>query len=152
MKVLLSWIKEFAPEIDGDPIELGEKLSALGLAVETMEVIGEDIPGVVVGKILDLRPHPNAERIQLVDVDLGNGDSTQICCGAFNMKVGDVIPVATIGTVLPGGMEIVQRELRGELSNGMCCSASELAMGQDHEGIMILADNKSELEMGTPLN
>ncbi len=152
MKVLLSWIKEFAPEIDGDPIELGEKLSALGLAVETMEVIGEDIPGVVVGKILDLRPHPNAERIQLVDVDLGNGESTQICCGAFNMKVGDVIPVATIGTVLPGGMEIVQRELRGELSNGMCCSASELAMGQDHEGIMILAETKSDLEMGTPLN
>ena len=74
----------------------------MGLAVETMEVIGEDIPGVVVGKILDLRPHPNAERIQLVDVDLGNGESTQICCGAFNMKVDDVIPVANIGTVLPG--------------------------------------------------
>ncbi len=79
MKVLLSWLKEFIPDLDHDPEEIGEKLSALGLAVESMEVVGNDLPGVVVGKILDLRPHPNAERIQLVDVDLGNGEATQIC-------------------------------------------------------------------------
>jgi len=152
MKVLLSWLKEFAPDIEGDPVDLGEKLSALGLAVESMSIIGEELDGVVVGKVLDLRPHPNAERIQLVDVDLGDGEATQICCGAFNMTVGDLIPVATIGTVLPGGMEIVQRELRGELSNGMCCSASEIDMGEDHEGIMIIPDLDAVLKPGTPLH
>ena len=88
MKVLLSWLKEFAPEIDGDPVSLGERLSHLGLAVEEMSILGEGLEGVVVGRILDLRPHPDAERIQLVDVDLGDGSATQICCGAFNMEVG----------------------------------------------------------------
>ncbi|HJM28851.1 MAG TPA: phenylalanine--tRNA ligase subunit beta [Acidimicrobiales bacterium] len=152
MKVLLSWLKEFAPDIDGDPVELGETLSALGLAVESMSIIGEELSGVVVGQVLELKPHPNAERIQLVDVDLGDGEPTQICCGAFNMSVGDFIPVATIGTVMPGGMEIAQRELRGELSNGMCCSASEIGMGLDSEGIMILSNPNADLEIGTPLN
>ena len=151
MKVLLSWLREIAPDIEGDPIELGEKLSGLGLAVESMSIIGEELDGVVVGKILNLRQHPNAERIQLVDVDLGDGEETQICCGAFNMSIGDLIPVATIGTTLPGGIEIAQRELRGELSNGMCCSASEIGMGEDDEGIMIIPDPDMVLEIGTPL-
>ena len=96
MKVLLSWLKEFAPEIDGDPVSLGERLSHLGLAVEEISILGEGLEGVLVGRILDLRPHPDAERIQLVDVDLGDGSATQICCGAFNMEIGDHIPVATI--------------------------------------------------------
>ena len=146
MKVLLSWLKEFIPDLDHDPEEIGEKLSALGLAVESMEVVGNDLPGVVVGKILDLRPHPNAERIQLVDVDLGNGEATQICCGAFNMQIGDFIPVATVGSTLPDGMEIAQRKLRGELSNGMCCSASEIGLGDDSDGIMILSENDPDRE------
>jgi len=146
MKVLLSWLKEFIPDLDHDPEEIGEKLSALGLAVESMEVVGNELSGVVVGKILDLRPHPNAERIQLVDVDLGNGEATQVCCGAFNMQIGDFIPVATVGSILPDGMEIAQRKLRGELSNGMCCSASEIGLGDDSDGIMILSENDPDRE------
>ena len=67
MKVTLSWLREFAPDIDGDPVELGETLSALGLAVEEMEVVGEIVDGVVLAKVLDLRPHPDADKIQLVD-------------------------------------------------------------------------------------
>ena len=146
MKVLLSWLKEFIPDLDHDPEEIGKRLSALGLAVESMEVVGNELSGVVVGKVLDLRPHPNAERIQLVDVDLGNGEATQICCGAFNMQVGDIIPVATVGSILPDGMEIAQRKLRGEVSNGMCCSASEIGLGDDSDGIMILSENDPERE------
>ena len=139
MKVLLSWLKEFIPDLDGDPEEIGERLSSLGLTVESMETVGNELSGVVVGKVLDLRPHPNAERIQLVDVDLGDGNATQICCGAFNMEIGDIIPVATVGSVLPDGMEIAQRKLRGEISNGMCCSAGEIGLGDDEDGIMILS-------------
>ena len=73
MKVLLSWLREFAPDIDGDPVELGETLSALGLAVEEMTIVGGGLDGIVVAEVLDLRPHPEADRIQLVDVDAGDG-------------------------------------------------------------------------------
>ena len=152
MKVLLSWLKEFAPDIDGDPVEIGDTLSALGLAVEEMEQVGEIVDGVVLAKVLDLRPHPDADKIQLVDVDQGDGEALQVCCGAFNMSVGDLIPFATIGTVMPNGMEIAQRKLRGQMSNGMCCSAAELGLGDDAEGILILNDRVvGDAEPGMPL-
>jgi len=140
MKVTLSWLREFAPDIDGDPVELGEILSGLGLAVEEMEITGELVEGVVLARVLELRPHPDADKIQLVDVDDGNGEPLQVCCGAFNMTVGDLIPFATIGTVMPNGMEIAQREMRGQTSNGMCCSGAEIGFGDDDEGILILND------------
>ncbi len=152
MKVLLSWLREFAPDIDGDPVELGETLSALGLAVEEMSVTGTGVDGVVVAKVLNLRPHPDADKIQLVDVDAGDGEALQVACGAFNMSVGDLIPFATIGTVMPNGMEIAQRKMRGEMSNGMCCSGAELGMGDDHDGIMLLTGNVDESKLGMPLN
>ena len=105
MKVLLSWLHEFAPGIDGDPVELGERLSALGLAVEEMTITGEGLDGIVLAKVLDISPHPDADRIQLVQVDQGDGEALQVCCGAFNMTVGDLIPFATIGTTMPNGMD-----------------------------------------------
>ncbi|MEZ5244690.1 MAG: phenylalanine--tRNA ligase subunit beta [Acidimicrobiales bacterium] len=152
MKVTLSWLREFAPGIDGDPVELGETLSALGLAVEDMEIIGDVVDGVVLAKVLDLRPHPDADKIQLVDVDCGDGVPLQVCCGAFNMTVGDLIPFATIGTTMPNGMEIAQRELRGQTSNGMCCSGAEIGFGDDHDGILILNDRVVDgAELGMPL-
>jgi phenylalanyl-tRNA synthetase beta chain len=139
MKVLLSWLREFAP-IEAEPTRVGDELSDLGLAVESMDTIGEGLDGVVVARVLDLRPHPNADKIQLVDVDRGDGQPLQIVCGAFNMSVGDLVPLATIGTVMPNGMKIERRKMRGEVSNGMLCSPSELGFGDDHSGIMILDD------------
>ncbi|NNE74934.1 MAG: phenylalanine--tRNA ligase subunit beta [Acidimicrobiales bacterium] len=150
MKVLLSWLREFAPDIVGDPVELGETLSALGLAVEEMTITGEGLDGIVVGKVLDLRPHPDADKIQLVDVDRGDGEALQVCCGAFNMAVGDLIPFATIGTIMPNGMEIAQRKMRGQMSNGMCCSAEEIGLGADAEGIMIL-EGVGDDQLGAPI-
>jgi len=146
MKVLLSWLREFAP-FEGDPLDLAEHLSDLGMAVEETRVI-DPLNGVVVARVANLRQHPEADRIQLVDVETHDGEQLQVCCGAFNIAVGDLIPFATIGTVMPDGMEISQRKMRGELSNGMCCSASELGLGSDHAGIMILPN---ELELGAPL-
>jgi len=152
MKVLLSWLREFAPDIDGDPSVLSDQLTMLGLAVEEMSVTGELVPGVVLAKVLDLRPHPDADKIQLVDVDTGDGNALQVCCGAFNMSVGDLIPFATIGTVMPNGMEIAQRTMRGQLSNGMCCSGAEIEMGDDEDGILILNDQVVDgAELGAPL-
>lgn len=140
MKVLLSWLREFAPGIDGDPAELADTLSALGLAVESMTVTGEVPEGVVAARVLGLRPHPDADRIQLVDVDDGRGDAVQVCCGAFNMAVGDLVPLARVGTVLGGGAEIRQRTIRGQDSFGMCCSGAELGLSDDADGILILDD------------
>ncbi len=151
MKVLLSWLREFAPGIDGDPIALGETLSALGLAVEETTIIGDGLDGIVLAKVLGLRPHPDADKIQLVDVDCGDGQPLQVCCGAFNMSVGDLIPLATIGTVMPNGMEIAQRPMRGQMSNGMCCSASEIGLGDDHSGILLLTERAAGTPLGTPI-
>jgi len=150
VKVLLSWLREFAPDIAGDPVDLGETLSALGLAVEEMTITGQGLDGIVLAKVLDLSPHPDADKIQLVQVDAGDGEALQVCCGAFNMTVGDLIPFATIGTVMPNGMEIAQRKMRGEMSNGMCCSASEIGLGEDHDGIMLLT-GQTDAELGAPI-
>ena len=88
MKVLLSWLQEFAPEIQGDPVELGETLSALGLAVEEMTITGQGIADIVVAKVLELGPHPDADKIQLVQVDAGDGQPRQVCCGALSLGTG----------------------------------------------------------------
>jgi len=146
MKVLLSWLRDFAP-IEGDPVALGELMSDLGMAVEQLDLLGEGLDGIVVAEVLATRPHPNADKIQLVDVDAGDGEALQIACGAFNMAPGDLVPLATVGTVMPGGMEIGRRKLRGEWSNGMLCSAHELGLGDEHGGIHILPPG---LPVGAP--
>ena len=148
MKVLLSWLREFAPDIDGEPEDLSEILSDLGLAVEELSHVGQGLDGIVVAEVLATRPHPDADRIHLVDVDAGDGEALQVCCGAFNMAVGDLVPLAVVGTTMPGGMEIARRKMRGEWSNGMLCSGAEIGMGDDHEGILILDRG---LSLGVPL-
>ena len=149
MKVLLSWLRDFAPDIDGDPEDLSETLSNLGLAVEDLVHIGQSLEGIVVAEVLATRPHPDADRIQLVDVDAGDGEALQVCCGAFNMAVGDRVPLAVVGTTMPNGMEIARRKMRGQWSNGMLCSGAEIGMGDDHEGILILEQG---LSLGVPLS
>jgi len=147
VKVLLSWLQEFAP-VGGEPSELADTLTDLGLVVEEVADTGPDWDGIVVARVLELRPHPQADRIQLVDVDAGDGEPLQICCGAFNMSVGDLVPLATLGTVMPGGLEIARRQMRGEWSNGMLCSAAELGVADDADGIHVLSPG---LTVGQPL-
>ncbi len=148
MKVLLSWLRDFAPDIDGDPEQLAEVLADLGLAVEELSPVGRGLEGIVIAEVLATRPHPDADRIHLVDVDAGDGEALQVCCGAFNMAVGDLVPLATVGTTMPNGIEIARRKMRGEWSNGMLCSGAEIGMGDDHEGILILEQG---LSLGVPL-
>lgn len=146
MKVMLSWLREFAP-LEGSPEELGEAMSDLGMAVEELTTFA--YPGVIVARVLETRAHPNADRVQLVDVDTGDGEALQIVCGAFNMSAGDLVPLATNGTVMPNGMEIAARKMRGQMSNGMLCSAAELNLGLDGEGIMLLS---GDLAVGDALD
>ena len=98
-------------------------------------------------RVLATRPHPDADKVHLVDVDVGDGEALQIVCGAFNMAAGDLVPLATLGTTMPDGMAIGRRKMRGEWSNGMLCSARELGLGGDHSGILVLPEG---LEVGAP--
>src|SRR5262245_7761739 len=147
MKVLLSWLREFAP-IAADPDDIAHALGALGTPVEEMTRIGEGLDGIVVARVLRLRAHPDADRVQLVDVDAGDGEPLQIWCGAFNMSEGDLVPLATLGTTMRNGMKITRRKILGEWSNGMLCSPPELGLPGDPNGILVLGDGH---QPGTPL-
>jgi phenylalanyl-tRNA synthetase beta chain len=146
MKVLLSWLRDFAP-FEGDPVALGEEMSDLGMAVEELDRIGEGLDGIVVARVLETRPVEGANKIHMVVVDAGDGEPLEVGCGAFNMAAGDLVPLATIGTVMPDGMEIGRRKMAGVWSNGMLCSSRELGLGDDHGGIFLLP---SHLTPGTP--
>jgi len=154
MKVTHTWLAEYVPgllehPVGGDPDALGDVMSALGLCCEEVVKVGVGLDGIVVARVLALSPHPNADKIQLVQVEASPGaEPLQICCGAFNMAVGDLVPLATIGTTMPNGMEIARRKLRGEYSNGMLCAEDELGLGDDHAGILILDPS---LHLGTPI-
>jgi phenylalanyl-tRNA synthetase beta chain len=147
MKVLHSWLQEFL-DAPVAPDDVALAFDDLGTPVEEETRLGDGLDGIEVVRVLALNPHPNADKIQLVEVDRGDGEALQICCGAFNMAVGDLVPLATLGTVMPGGMKIERRKLRGEWSNGMLCSGKELGLGDDHSGIMILP---ADLALGTPI-
>jgi phenylalanyl-tRNA synthetase beta chain len=147
MRVLLSWLNELAP-VGSDADALAELMNDLGLAVDEVERFGAAIEGVIVAKVLALRPHPDAKHVQRVDVDMGDGEPLQVWCGAFNMKVGDLVPLATVGTTMPNGMQIGRRKILGEPSNGMLCSPVELGFGGEAGGIFILPP---DLPLGAPL-
>src|SRR5215467_10380340 len=102
MRAPLSWLRDYA-ELKADVTDLAETLSSLGLVVEGVEHIGAGLGDVVVARVAAIRPHPDADRIRLVDVDVGGGDLLQIVCGAWNFGVGDLVPLAPAGAVLPGG-------------------------------------------------
>ena len=111
------------------------------LGIESnLEKQSQEFTGVVVGKILEIGKHPNADRLQVTKMDVG-GEVLQIVCGAPNIKVGDNVPVAMVGAKLPNGLEIKEAEIRGVKSFGMLCAEDELGLGSDHGGIMILDEN-----------
>jgi phenylalanyl-tRNA synthetase beta chain len=147
VRVPYSWLRDFAP-IEASPDEVWAALDDIGLTVDGVERVGEGLGDIVVAKVLSVRAHPDADRIRLVDVDAGDGEPLQIACGAWNFGEGDVVPLAPVGSTLPGGMEIGRRKMRGEWSNGMLCSASELGLGEDGKGLLLLS---SDLEPGMPV-
>ena len=144
MKIAYNWLKEFI-NTDWDSKETGDLLTELGLEVEGIhpfESVKGGLKGVVVGKVLTCVKHPNADKLSLTTVDLGDGKPVQIVCGAPNVAVGQVVPVATIGTVLfdkvGNAFNIKKGNIRGEESHGMICAEDELGLGNSHDGIMIL--------------
>ncbi|MFH2011610.1 MAG: phenylalanine--tRNA ligase subunit beta [Pseudomonadota bacterium] len=143
MKVSLNWLKEYI-DIDLAPKELGEALTMAGFEVENITSVHANLNNVVVGKIVSLKPHPNADKLSLCQVSTGI-DLYNVVCGAANMISGDYVALALEGALLPSGMKIKNSKIRGELSQGMMCSEEELKIGGDSKGIMILQNN---LELG----
>ncbi|NTV02861.1 MAG: phenylalanine--tRNA ligase subunit beta [Chlorobiaceae bacterium] len=144
MKISVNWLKEFIPAFSPEIPELVDRLTFLGLEVE--EVLTLKLPDqkVVVGRVGEVRPHPNADRLRICMVDIGDGEPKQIVCGAPNVAAGMIVPVATIGAVLTtaGGetFTIKPAKIRGEHSSGMICAADELGLSDDHDGVMVLDD------------
>jgi phenylalanyl-tRNA synthetase beta chain len=146
VRVPLSWLREFTP-IEAEPRAVAEALDQLGLEVEAVEDLGAELGGVVVARALEVRRHPDADRLSLVEVDTGAG-VVQVVCGATNVTPGMTVPWAGPGAQLPGGVRLEARTIRGQRSEGMLCSAAELGIGDDQAGILALEDT---LEPGTDL-
>jgi len=136
MKVSLRWLKDYV-EIDVPARELAEMLTMAGTEVESIEELGAGFSGVVAARILSVRPHPQADKLKLCEVDMGK-EVVQVVCGAPNVAAGQVAPLATVGAEIPGGYIIKASTIRGEVSYGMLCSEQELGLGEDHSGIMVL--------------
>ena len=137
MLVPLSWLRDFAA-FDLDPVELGAVFDSLGMVVEAVTRVGGGLEGVVVAKVAAIEPIEGADKIRKVIVDAGTGTPVQIVCGAWNFEAGDSVPLAPVGTVLPGDFRITQRKMKGVVSDGMLCSARELDLGDDTAGLLVL--------------
>jgi phenylalanyl-tRNA synthetase beta chain len=147
MKFSENWLRELV-EIQADRAELAHALTMAGLEVEELTVLGEGLDGVVVGEIVAAEKHPEADRLQVCMVAVGQGEPLQIVCGAPNARVGLKAPLAMLGAVLPGGITIKAAKLRGVESSGMLCSAKELGIDTDASGLMELPANAP---VGQPL-
>ncbi|MCX2719422.1 phenylalanine--tRNA ligase subunit beta [Lentiprolixibacter aurantiacus] len=153
MKISYNWLQQFI-QLDWDSRKTADLLTSLGLEVEgihSFESIKGGLKGVVVGEVLTCIKHPNADKLKLTTVDIGEEKPVQIVCGAPNVEAGQKVPVATIGTTLYNAegesWTIKKGKIRGEFSHGMICAEDELGLGNSHEGIMVLSE---ELEPGTP--
>ncbi|MBN2687932.1 MAG: phenylalanine--tRNA ligase subunit beta, partial [Deltaproteobacteria bacterium] len=138
MRVSLRWLKDYV-DIELPPEELAERLTMAGLEVDAVEEVTPGFSNVVVSKILEITPHPNSDKLSLCRVTTGDR-TVPIVCGAPNIEVGQVVPLAQVGATIPGGYVIKSSRLRGELSEGMLCSEEELGIGDDATGIMILPE------------
>lgn len=151
MRVPVSWLRELITfEL---PLEtLAERLTAAGLAVDAIEQVGADLTAVRVGHVVERAAHPNADRLSLCRVDLGaaagGGALLEIVCGAPNVAAGQKVAVALPGTTLPDGTRLERSKIRGVVSNGMICSARELGLGDEHDGILVLP---ADAPVGAPL-
>ena len=145
MLVPVKWIRDYV-NIDMDTVEFADKMTMTGTKVETVEFLGKEISNVVVGKIEKITQHPNADKLVVCQVNIGEEELVQICTGAKNVLEGDIVPVAKVNSTLPGGIKIKKGKLRGEASHGMLCGAEELGIDEhfvnerSKGGIYILND------------
>lgn len=153
MNISLNWLNEYVNLSNVDPENIKNKLTTHTVEVEKIIQQKDLFKNVVVAKILEIKKHPQADKLQLAVVDAGDKENIEVVCGASNIAVGQIVPLAKIGAILPNSLEIKPTIIRGEKSNGMLCATDELGLGTDHSGIMIL-DNKAKIgqDFGLYLN
>lgn len=147
MRISMRWLGDWVKPLPA-PERLAEILTMAGIEVEAIETLGEGLDKVVVGQVLEKKPVEGSHKLNLCTVDVGQGEPLSIVCGAANYEVGDKVPTALVGAVLPNGMRIESRKLRGVPSHGMLCSESELGLAEESEGLMIL---EVDAEVGKPI-
>ena len=139
MKIVDSWLRDLVDlPADTSVDDIAHTLSDVGLACESVDRVGATVAGVITARVIRTERHPDAAKVHRVFLDVGDGTEHHVWCGAFNMQAGDVIPWATPGTAMPDGRLIETKPIVGIPSEGMCCSARELGLGDDHSGILIL--------------
>ena len=147
MNASYRWLKDFVP-VDLAPEQLRDLLTARTATVEGLERLRADLAPIVVARVVEAWRHPNSDHLWVTKVDDGSGELLDVVCGAPNVEQNTLYPFARSGTVMPNGMKIERRKIRGEVSNGMLCSARELHLGEEGGGILELDVNAPP---GTPL-
>ena len=142
MKFSYNWLRQWV-ELDVDAHELARRLTAAGLEVDSVKATGGGFDGVVVARIVDCQPHPNADKLVVCRVDAGSGEDLQVVCGAPNARAGLIAPLAKVGATLGDDMTVRRVELRGVASDGMLCSGRELGLGDDHSGLLELPSDST---------
>ena len=151
MKLPLRWLAEWVdlPWPARESLDaFVERLTIGGLEIEEVIHTGPDLGDFVVGRVLERKPHPDADRLSLCSVDVGQDEALDIVCGAPNVAAGQTVAVALHGATLPDGTKIKRSKIRGVVSNGMICSSKELALAEESEGILVLSSGAAP---GTPL-
>ena len=154
MNLSMKWLADYV-DVQVSPKQFSDDMTMSGSKVEGFATEGAEIRNVVVGKLLSVEKHPNADSLVVCKVDIGEGEPIQICTGATNVKAGDIVPVAKHGSTLPGGKSIRKGKLRGEESNGMLCSLEELGLTAhdfpyaEEDGIFLLEGEEAAHPLGT---
>ncbi|MGF7046688.1 phenylalanyl-tRNA synthetase beta chain [Paenibacillus sp. DS2015] len=155
MKVSMAWLKDYVALDNVTAEDLAEQITRAGIEIDEIENRNKGVNKVVVGYVKSKEKHPDADKLNICIVDAGQGEDLQIVCGAKNVDAGQKVPVALVGAVMPGGMEIKKAKLRGAASHGMICSAKELGINdkllpkEQQEGILVLPES---VEIGTPIS
>ncbi len=147
MNVSYEWLRAFVP-FEETPAQLRDLITAHAATVDDLLLLRRDLAEIVVARVVEEAPHPDSDHLHVTKVDDGSGELLDVVCGAANVTAGKLYPFAHVGTVIPTGLKLEKRKIRGQLSNGMLCSERELGLGEDHEGIMELA---VDVPPGTPL-
>ena len=137
MNISFNWLKDLAPTLELNPLQVAERLASLGAPADEVVEVAAQLKDIVIARVIDVQKHPNADKLSLCKVDAG-AEELQVVCGAPNVTANTFYPFAPVGSSLPGGIQIKKAKIRGSESQGMLCSARELGLGRDHEGILAL--------------
>jgi phenylalanyl-tRNA synthetase beta chain len=146
MIVSVEWLKAFV-DSGHTAAELRDLITSHTATVDELVALRADLAPIVIARVVEEAPHPDSDHLHVTKVDMGTGELLDVVCGAPNVKAGTLYPFAPTGTVMPGGLKIEKRKIRGQTSNGMLCSARELGLGAEHDGIMEL---DLDVAPGTP--